>query len=129
MKLLKLYTSIALGTVLVSTSAIADSNAARWPAGFPTRVKTKAEAEACCLPKEKVALACKDCKTVSERNGEDKKNILAWFKPDLTHGCSGCGGKIKVTPAASGRVAFNEYIHTCSKCGPKSAFTCATHKS
>ena len=47
-----------------------------------------------CLPKEKVALACVDCKTVTEKGGEDKKGILSWFKPDSMHDCSGCKGRI-----------------------------------
>ena len=42
-----------------------------WPPNFPTRVKTEAQAMKCCLPKEKVAMACKDCKTVSEKGGEE----------------------------------------------------------
>lgn len=125
---MKLLFALSIGAAMFTTSAIGEPGPAKWPAGYPTQVKTKPEAMACCLPKEKVALACKDCKTVNAKSGEDKKGILAWFKPDSTHDCSGCGGKIKVTTAAAGRVTFNEYIHTCSKCGEKSAFTCATHK-
>lgn len=100
-----------------------------WPPNYAKQVKTKAEAEACCLPKEKVALACKDCKTVNEKSGEDKKGILSWFAPDDKHDCSGCGGKItlKGNPASKAPQTA-EYTHTCSKCGDKSAFTCATHK-
>ena len=115
---------------MFTSSALAGPDpASRWPAGFPTRVKTEAEVLKCCLPKEKVALACKDCKTVSEKAGEDKAGILAWFKPDSKHDCSGCGGKITVTAAGGGKgPALAQYKHTCSKCGPDSAFTCATHK-
>jgi hypothetical protein len=114
---------------MLTTSAIAGPGPQNWPTGFPTRVKTEAQAMKCCLPKEKVALACKDCKTVSEKSGEDKKGILGWFKADSTHGCSGCGGKVTVHQVPGGKVpAIAEYKHTCSKCGPDSAYTCATHK-
>lgn len=101
-----------------------------WPTGFPTHVKTKAEAESCCKPGEKVALACKDCKTSTEKDGEkDKKGIMSWFAPDDKHDCSGCGGKItlKGNPASKAPQT-SEYTRTCSKCGDKSAYTCATHK-
>lgn len=101
-----------------------------WPAGFPTHVTTKKQAEACCLPKEKVALACKDCKTVNEKDGEkDKKGILGWFKPDSMHDCDGCKGKVTYKEHGAGKgTGSSTYKHVCSKCGPDSAFTCATHK-
>ena len=83
----------------------------------------------CCLPKEKVALACKDCKTVTEKAGEDKKGILAWFKPEATHDCPGCKGKITYVQHGGGKgTATAGYKHVCSKCSADSAFTCATHK-
>ena len=91
----KLHLAIAIGATMFTTSAIAGPGPGNWPTGFPTVVKTKAEAMACCLPKEKVALACKDCKTSAEKDGDkDKKGILSWFAPDDKHDCSGCGGKI-----------------------------------
>ena len=100
-----------------------------WPPNYPTRITTKAHAEECCLPKEKVALACKDCKTVSEKGGENKKGILAWFAPDSMHDCAGCKGKVTYKEHGSGKgVGHAEYKHVCSKCGPDSAYTCATHK-
>ena len=98
-----------------------------WPNKFPTVVKSKAEAMECCLPKEKVALACTDCKTVTEKPGEDKKGVAAWFAPDSMHDCSGCKGKITVKQLGKGP-ATGSYTHTCSKCGENSAYTCATHK-
>ena len=82
----------------------------------------------CCLPKEKVALACKDCKTVNEKSGEDKKGIPAWFKADSTHDCSGCKGVITVKSGTAKSGPAAESKHVCSKCGPDSAMTCATHK-
>ena len=80
-------------------------------------------------PKEKLALACKDCKTSTEKSGEEKKGIAAWFAPDSKHDCSGCGGKVTVKAPGSGKSgATSEYTHTCSKCGDESAYACATHK-
>ena len=130
MKLTKLHLALAIGAAMFTTSAIAGPGPGTWPTGFPTHVKTKAEAEACCLPKEKVALACKDCKTSAEKDGEnDKKGILAWFAPDSKHDCTGCGGKITVKTTGGGKgPTVSEYTHTCSKCGDNSAYTCATHK-
>lgn len=102
-----------------------------WARNFDNPVTTKKAAEECCQPKEKVALVCKDCKTANEKPGEDRKGILGWFKPDSTHDCSGCGGKITVkqVPAGQGNTAgTGAYTHTCSKCGADSALVCATHK-
>jgi hypothetical protein len=125
MKPMKLHLALALGTAMLATSAFAGPK--NWPLDFPTRVKTKPEVLDCCLPKEKVALACKDCKTLNEKAGTEKKGILSWFQPDSKHGCSGCGGKITVRQVGKTQTVAS-YEHVCSKCGPKSAFTCATHK-
>lgn len=114
---------------MFTTSAIAGPGPGTWPTGYPTAVKSKPEAMACCLPKEKVALACKDCKTVTEKSGKDKKGIASWFAPDSTHDCSGCGGKVTLKTTGGGKgPTLAAYTHVCSKCGPKSAYTCATHK-
>lgn len=130
MKLTKLHLTLALAAGMFTTSAIAGPGpGGGWPAGFPTHVKTKEQAMKCCLPKEKVALACKDCKTVSEKPGEEKKGIAAWFKPDSMHDCSGCKGKVTYKEHGSGKgTGHADYKHVCSKCGPDSAFSCATHK-
>ncbi len=128
MKLTKLHLALALAAGMFTTSAIAGPGIGIWPSGFPTRVATKEMAMKCCLPGEKVALACKDCKTVNEKGGKDKKGILSWFKPDSKHDCSGCGGKINVHQVGGGKSTHYSYQHTCSKCGKDSAFTCATHK-
>jgi hypothetical protein len=101
----------------------------RWPKGYPTMVKSKEQAMACCLPREKVALACKDCKTVDAKGGEDKAGIAAWFKPDSMHDCSGCSGKVTYKAQEGKGSGQAIYKHVCSKCGPDSAFTCATHKT
>ncbi len=129
MKLTTLHLALAIGAMFTTSAIAGPGPGGGWPAGFPTHVKTKEQAEACCLPKAKVALACKDCKTVSEKGGEDKKGILGWFKADSTHDCSGCSGKVTVHEIPGGKVpAHTTYKHVCSKCGPESAFTCATHK-
>ena len=127
----KSIVSLALAfAALVSFTAVAQAGPDRsnWPVGYPTVVKSKAEVMKCCLPGEKVALACKDCKTVDEKKGEDKKDILAWFKPDSTHKCSGCGGKITYKAQEGKGTGQATYKHVCSKCSADSAFTCATHK-
>jgi hypothetical protein len=130
MKMKSLKLSLLLGAAVgaMNLTALAGPGPGTWPTGFPTVVKSKAEAMACCLPKEKVALACKDCKTVNEKGGEDKKGVAAWFAPEDKHDCSGCGGKITVTATGGGKgPTLAEYTHVCSKCGDKSAYTCATH--
>ena len=129
MKLTTLHFTLALAAGMLTTSAIAGPGPGVWPPNFPTHVKTKAQAMECCLPKEKVALACKDCKTVTEKPGEEKVGIMAWFKPDSMHDCSGCKGKVTYKEHGSGKATGHaEYKHVCSKCGPDSAYTCATHK-
>ena len=70
MQLTKLHLALAIGAAMFTTSAMAGPGPQTWPTGFPTVVKTEAQAMKCCLPKEKVALACKDCKTVNEKGGE-----------------------------------------------------------
>ena len=124
--------SLLLGTAVaaMNLTTYAGPGPGTWPTGFPTHVKTKAEAESCCLPKEKVALACKDCKTSTEKDGEkDKKGIMAWFAPDSMHDCEGCKGKVTYKEHGSGKATGHAaYKHVCSKCGPDSAYTCATHK-
>jgi len=117
----------AIAAVALVTSA-AFAGPSNWPPNYPVRLTTKAAAAKCCLPGEKVALACKDCKTVTEKPGTQKKGIFAWFAADSTHGCAGCGGKVTVKAMGGGKVNTTEYMHTCTKCGPDSAFTCATHK-
>jgi hypothetical protein len=126
---MKTHTQLLIAVIFAAFITTTYAGPSNWPSGYPTRVSTKDTVMKCCLPGEKVALACKDCKTVDAKKGEDKKNILAWFKPDSTHGCSGCGGKITVKQVGADKGAkVAEYKHVCSKCGENSAFTCATHK-
>ena len=128
MILTKLHLALAIGAAMFTTSAVAGPGPSSWRTEFPTVIKTKEQAMACCLPGARVALACKDCKTLNVNKGEDKNAILAWFKPDSMHDCSGCKGKIAVHAVGGGKVTHTEYKHVCSKCGPDSAYTCATHK-
>jgi hypothetical protein len=130
MRITTFHAAFAVCAEMLTSSAFAGPGpGSGWPKGFPTHVKTKAEAMECCLPKEKVALACKDCKTVSEKPGEEKKGVAAWFKPDSMHDCSGCKGKVTYKEHGAGKGTGQPvYKHVCSKCGPDSAFTCATHK-
>lgn len=128
MKLLALSSLLSLGAILASP-VFAGPGPKDWPPGFPTHVATAAHAEKCCLPKEKVALACKDCNTVNAKPGTDHKGVAAWFAPGSTHDCSGCGGKITVSTPGGGKAAtVAEVKHHCSKCSADSAFTCASHK-
>jgi hypothetical protein len=125
----KLSLALAVAAALFSTSAFAGPGPGNFPAGFPTQVKSKAEAMECCKPGQKLALACKDCKTAIEKTGEEKKTIASWFSPDDTHNCSGCGGKISLKTTGGGKgPTISSYTHTCTKCGANSAYTCATHK-
>lgn len=126
---LKLTLLLGTAVAAMNLAAYAGPGPGNWPTGFPTHVKTKKQAEECCLPREKVALACADCKTVNEKDGKDKKGILAWFAPDDKHDCSGCGGKVVLKKLGDKTLTAGDYTHTCSKCGENSAFTCATHKA
>lgn len=132
MKSFKLSLLLGSAVAAMNLTAVAGPGPGTWPTGFPTHVKTKAEAMECSKRGEKIAMACKDCKTSMEKDGEkDKKGIMAWFAPDDKHDCSGCSGKITMKQIPSGQgnsVSIGEYTHTCTKCGDKSAYTCATHK-
>ncbi len=125
----KLHLALALAAGMFATSAIAGPGG-HSPTDFPRKVTTKEEAMECCLPKSKVAMACKDCKTLDVKNGEkEKTGIMAWFAPDSKHDCSGCGGKVAVTSTGGGKgPTIAQYKHTCSKCGPESAYVCTDHK-
>jgi hypothetical protein len=95
-----------------------------WPPDFPTLITTRSQAARCA----KVALACKDCKTVTEKTC--KRGIASLFKAPSTHGCSGCKGMITFTQRVSGKgMTTGDYSHMCSKCGPKSTFTSAGRKN
>jgi hypothetical protein len=86
---------------------------------------TSAE-QAAAVPKgENVAMACSKCKTVQVAEVDREKSFLSWFKPKTKHVCPGCGGHWGYVVYGKGSRHGN-YVHTCSKCGDKSVFCCAT---
>jgi hypothetical protein len=107
----KLHLVLALAAGMFTTSAIAGPGG-HSPNDFPRKVTTK------------------EGKTLDVKDGEkEKKGILAWFAPDSKHDCSGCGGKVTVTTTGGGKgPTLSQYKHTCSKCGPDSAYVCTDHK-
>ena len=75
-------------------------------------------------PGAKIAMACTKCKTVQVREVDKKGAFLDWFTPSVKHACPGCGGYYQY---GYRRIGFRgPYVHTCSKCGDKSMFCCAT---
>lgn len=121
----------AIFAALLTTTHAGPSNWSGWATTSNNRITTLKAAEDCCKPDQKVGLVCKDCKTVTEKPGSDKKGILGWFKADSTHDCPGCSGKITVRQIPTGQrnsTSISEYKHVCTKCGADSAYTCATHK-
>ena len=125
---MKLMTNrIALLASAIMSALSLTAMAGPGPQDFPRRITAKEEAMDCCKAGAKVALVCKDCKNLEV--GKDQKGVAAWFKPDATHGCTGCGGKISVKQVGPGKGAtYAEYKHVCSKCGAKSAYTCTNHR-
>jgi hypothetical protein len=120
---LKLTLLLGAAVATMNVAAVAGPG----PQNFPRRIKTKEEAADCCKARARVALACPDCKTTEV--GKNEKGIMAWFKPDSTHDCSGCGGKITVKQSVSGKGAtYGTYTHVCSKCGKDSPYVCTDHK-
>jgi hypothetical protein len=121
----KTYLALAFLAALITTSFAGPGNANLTD--YPTRIDSKAQAEK--LEKgTKLAFACTSCKTVDPI--KEKKTFLSWFAPDQTHGCPGCGGKVTILSVPGGKagsVAITK--HVCTKCGDKSAYTCAGHKS
>ncbi len=95
------------------------------PKGYDTVVKSAEQCEK--LPAgSKMALSCPDCKTLIEKEADDKKGWAAWFKGEEKHDCPGCHGQ--VTFKGNAKATPNtEHTHACSKCGDNSAFTCAGH--
>lgn len=97
-----------------------------WPAEPWQKILTKKDADSCCAAGGKVAIACKDCKTINETG--DKKVAASFFDKDATHNCSGCKGKMTVKHLGGGKGPLDVKItHECSKCGKDSGMTCATH--
>ena len=122
----KTYLALALTAAFITTSSFAGPGNANLT-NYPTRIDSKAQAEK--LEKgTPMAFACTSCKTVKPI--EEKKTFLSWFAPDQTHGCPGCGGKVTVLSVPGGKAgSVSIYKHVCTKCGEKSAYTCAGHKA
>jgi hypothetical protein len=76
-------------------------------------------------PGSKVAMTCAKCKTVQIAEVDKKHGILGWFEPKTKHVCPGCGGYWGYVVYGKGS-RHGDYVHTCSKCGSKSAFCCGT---
>ena len=88
---------------------------------FPTASREQASG---LPPGAKIAMACTKCKTVQVREVDKKGAFLDWFTPSVKHACPGCGGYYQY---GYRRIGFRgPYVHTCSKCGDKSMFCCAT---
>ena len=120
------YLALAFAAAFITTSSFAGPGNANLP-NYPTRIDSKTQAEK--LEKgTPMAFACTSCKTVKPI--EDKKTFLSWFAPDQTHGCTGCGGKVSILSVPGGKAgSVAIYKHVCTKCGDKSAYTCAGHRS
>src|SRR6266567_7459981 len=78
-------------------------------------------------PGSEVVMTCAKCRTVQIAEVDKKHGILGWFQPKTKHLCPGCGGYLEATVAPNPKgIVPMRYVHTCSKCGNKSAFCCAT---
>ena len=93
----------------------------KWDFSVPVTSRQQAEA---LKPGTKLAMSCAKCKTVQVTDVDKKGEFLAWFTPKTKHVCPGCGGTWQYVNAAKG--TRGGYTHTCSKCGDKSMFCCAT---
>jgi hypothetical protein len=118
--------ALAFSAALITASALAGPGNASLT-DYPIHITNKEQAEK--LEKgAKLAFACTSCKTVTPI--QEKKTFLAWFAPDQTHQCPGCGGKVTVRSVPGGKPqSVSEFTHVCTKCGDKSAYTCAAHGS
>ena len=76
-------------------------------------------------PGAKIAMSCTKCKTVQVREVDLNRGFLEWFTPNVKHVCPGCGGHWGWVAYGKGERHGN-WIHTCSKCGDKSMYCCAT---
>jgi hypothetical protein len=97
-----------------------------WPPAPWTRIANRPQAEDCCKAGGKVAIACTDCKTITDT--ADAKKASAFFDKNARHDCSGCKGTMTVKQLGGGKGPVDvKSTHECSKCGKDSAMTCATH--
>ncbi len=117
-------TLCVLGATMLAGVALAQTALQALPFTEPIRSAQQAQA----VPKgAKVAMACSKCKTVQVADVDRQKGFLSWFEPKTKHLCPGCGGTWGIV--GSGKHFQGHYVHTCSKCGAKSVFCCATKGS
>jgi len=107
---------IATMTAVLSSTTFAGLPAFGGLPDFTTLIQHRAQAEK--LPVgTKVALACKVCQGRNIQTVDKKKTFLAWFDPNATQKCDGCGGAMQMRRNPHG----NHNTHVCSKCGENSA--------
>jgi hypothetical protein len=114
---------LAFGFASVSARSGYAGTASSW-AGHPQLLQpiTTNDQVSTLKPGSKVTITCAKCKTVQIAEVDKKHTIFGWFKPDAKHPCPGCGGTWQYVNVAKG--THGGYMHTCSKCGSKSAFCC-----
>ncbi len=118
-------TLCVLGPAMFAAVASAQTAPRALPFTEPIRSAQQAQA----VPKgAKVAMACSKCKTVQVADVDRQKGFLSWFEPKTKHVCPGCGGYWGYVVYGKGS-RHGDYVHTCSKCGDKSVFCCATKGS
>ncbi len=111
-----------IGTTLVTVSCAGPATPTLT--ALPIRIQNRAQAEKL-REGSVVALACVKCQNLKVASVDEKKRFLSWFSPYEKHGCASCGGKLIQRPSSA--AGHLEMIHTCTKCGDNSAFTCASH--
>jgi hypothetical protein len=122
MKTIKTTLAMALGALTLTSFAAGPD----WPPAPWTRIANQPQAEDCCKAGGKVAIACPDCKTLTDTS--DAKKAASFFAKGAKHECAGCKGTMTVKQLGGGKGALDiKSTHECSKCGKDSAYTCATH--
>ena len=102
----------AIGSAATAQEWFGQGHVPESPRAVPNRE------EAAKLPVgTKVALACKACQGRNIQTVDKKKTFLAWFDPNATQKCDGCGGAMQMRRNPHG----NHNTHVCSKCGENSA--------
>ena len=121
----KIHLALALAASLFTVSSSFADGTKPNISDYTDHISTRAQAEK--LEKgTKMAFACTSCKTVKPIG--EKKTFLAWFAPDEKHDCPGCHGKVTFVSVPGGKPpTATEFSHVCTKCGDKSAYTCAGH--
>jgi hypothetical protein len=98
-------------------------------AGHPRQLQpiTTSEQVSALKPGSIIVMTCANCKTTQIAEVDKKHGSFGWFQPKTKHPCPGCGGYLEPTVAPNPKgIVPMRYVHTCSKCGSKSAFCCAS---